>query len=55
MTNAKLQRIWAGLDDNERFGLSFGLFPARLIPEKLTAQESVELIGMSQAKTGVQC
>jgi len=54
MTNAKLQRIWDSLDENERFGLSFGLFPAKLIPEKLTAQESAELIGMSQAKTGVQ-
>lgn len=54
MGNEKLRRIWESLNDNERFGLSFGLFPARLQSENLTNAEAAELIGMSQAVTGVE-
>ena len=51
---ADLKTIYAGMDDNERFGLSFGLFPVRLEKEKLTNEEAAELIRMSQAKSGIQ-
>jgi len=54
MTDAKLQRIWESLNENERFGLSFGLFPARLMDENLTNHESAELIRISQNETGVE-
>lgn len=49
-----LKAIYAAMDDNERFGLSFGLFPARLMELNLTNHESAELIRMSQEKTGVR-
>ena len=42
------------LDDNEKFGLSFGLFPVRLMDLKLDNHESAKLIGISQGKTGVE-
>ena len=48
-----LKTIYAGMDDNERFGLSFGLFPARLEKENLSNAEAAELIRMSQSKSGV--
>ncbi|MBX8632578.1 MAG: hypothetical protein J9259_08725 [Thermoplasmata archaeon YP2-bin.285] len=46
--------IYAGLDDDERFGLSFGLFPARLGRENMNNAEAAELIRMSQKESGVQ-
>ena len=49
----KLKRIFESLDENEQFGLSFGLFPARLQKYSLDHEESAELIGMSQKKTGI--
>ena len=54
MTKAKLTKIWESLNENERYGLSFGLFPARIMSENLTNQESAELIQMSQTETGVE-
>jgi len=54
MDKTKLEKIWNNINENERFGLSFGLFPARIIDEKLTNEESAELIRMSKAQTGVQ-
>ena len=42
------------MNDNERFGLSFGLFPARLEQKNLTNAEAAELIGMSQKESGVR-
>ena len=50
---ADLKAIYAGMNDNERFGLSFGLFPVRLEKENLTNTEAAELIRMSQSKSGV--
>lgn len=54
MDKKKLDRLWNAMNENERFGLSFGLFPARLIKENLSSDESAELVRMSQAKTGVE-
>ncbi len=51
---ADLKAIYKDMDDNERFGLSFGLFPARLEKEKLTNEEAAELIGVSQKESGIQ-
>ena len=45
--------ICEGMNDDERFGLSFGPFPVRLMKLHLTNHESAELIRMSQSKTGV--
>ena len=50
----KLKRIFDSLDENEQFGLSFGLFPARLLKYSLDNEESAELIAMSQKKTGIE-
>ena len=41
--------------DNERFGLSFGLSPARLIDEKLSNKYSDELFKTSALETIVRC
>ncbi len=46
--------IYAGLDDDERFGLSFGLFPAWIEKEKLSNAEAAELIRMSQRESGIR-
>ena len=51
---AKLRRIFEGLDDNERFGLCFGLFPARLRKYGLDGEESAALIGMAQEEEGIE-
>ncbi len=51
---ADLKAVYAGKDDNERFGLGFGLFPARLMQENLSNAEAAELIRMSQKESGVQ-
>ncbi len=51
---ADLKAIYESMDDNERFGLSFGLFPARLEKEKLSNAEAAELIRMSQRESGIQ-
>ena len=50
----KIRKIFESLDENEQFGLSFGLFPIRLQKYDLDNEESAALIGMSQKKTGVE-
>jgi len=50
-----LRKIFDSLDDNEQFGLSFGLFPLRLEKYNFDKEETVSLIEMSQEKTGVEC
>ena len=54
MDKTKLDKIWKNFNENERFGLSFGLFPVRIMDEKLTNEESAELVKMSKAQTGIQ-
>jgi hypothetical protein len=54
LDRGKLEKIFESLDENEQFGLSFGLFPARLMKYELDNEESAALIGMSQRKTGVE-
>ncbi len=49
---ADLKAVYAGMDDNERFG--FGLSPARLMQEDLSNAEAAELIRMSQKESGVR-
>lgn len=50
----KLRKIFERLDENEQFGLSFGLFPFRLEKYGLDKEEAACLIGMSQEKTGIE-
>jgi hypothetical protein len=50
----KLKKIFESLDDNEQFGLSFGLFPARLMKYELDNEEAAGLIEISQKKTGIE-
>jgi len=50
----KMKKIFESLDENEQFGLSFGLFPFRLEKYGLDNEESAALIGMSQKKTGIE-
>ena len=50
----KIKKIFISLDENERFGLSFGLFPFRLEKYKLENMESAELIRLSQRETGIK-
>lgn len=48
-----LKAIYAAMGDNERFGLSFGLFPARMMEMNLSNEESAELIRISQSESKV--
>ena len=50
----KMKKIFESLDENEQFGLSFGLFPFRLEKYRLDNEESAELIRLSQKKTGIE-
>ena len=50
----KMKKIFTSLDENEKFGLSFGLFPFRLEKYKLDNMEAAELIRLSQRKTGIE-
>jgi len=50
----ELKKIFESLDENEQFGLSFGLFPLRLEKYKFDNEETVALIEMSQKKTGIE-
>jgi len=50
----KLKQIFGSLDDNEQFGLSFGLFPLRLLKYKLSKEEDAALIEIAQKKSGVE-
>lgn len=50
----KIKKIFISLDENEKFGLSFGLFPFRLEKYKLDNEESAALIRKSQRKTGIE-
>lgn len=52
-TKEELQAIFNNLDDNEQFGVSFGLFPIRLEVYKLDNHECASLVEISQKKTGV--
>ncbi len=54
MDTQKIERIWNQMTSNEQDIVSIGVFPARFMNEKLTNQESAELIRKSQAKTGVR-
>ncbi len=54
-SSKELKKIFESLDDNEQFGLSFGLFPFRLEKYALDKEEMVALIEMSQKKTGIEC
>jgi len=53
-TSGRMRKIFVSLDENEKFGLSFGLFPARLEKYKLDNEQSAALIKMSQEKTGIE-
>ena len=46
------QQIYDSLDDNAKFGLSFGLFPVKFTG--ISKDVSVELIRISQKETGVE-
>jgi len=49
-----LEELYDSLTDNERFGLSFGLFPSKLLKYNLSPDDSAELIKMSQRETGIR-
>ena len=49
-----LEELYNSLSDNEKFGLSFGLFPARLQSLNLSPEASAELIKMSQRENGIE-
>ena len=50
----KMKKIFESLDENEQFGLSFGVFPFWLEKYGLDNEESAELIRLSQKKTGIE-
>ena len=52
--SGRMRKIFVSLDENEKFGLSFGLFPARLEKYKLDNEQSAALIKISQEKTGIE-
>jgi hypothetical protein len=47
----KIKRVWEKMNENERFGLKFGLFPAWTLAENLTKEESVRLMKMYEEQT----
>lgn len=50
-SKAELKKIYNSLSPSEKFGLRFGLFPAR-IAENLTREDHVELMRMAEADKG---
>jgi len=48
----KIKRIWDRMNENERLGLKFGLFPAWTLAENLTKDESVKLMRLYEEQTG---
>jgi len=50
----RIMKIFECLDENEKFGFSFGLFPLRLQRYKLDNKESAALIKISQERTGIE-
>lgn len=54
---AKAQEIWAGMDDNQRHGVRFGLFPAEVMREA-EAQGykglSIELMDIAKNNGGMR-
>lgn len=52
-TQEEIQQIFDMLTEDEKNMISFGLFPVSIIPLKLDNHDCAELIGISQAKTGV--
>jgi len=49
-----LEELYNSLSQSEKFGLSFGLFPARLQSLNLSPEASAELIKMSQRENGIE-
>ena len=49
-----LKEIYKSLNDNEKFGISFGLFPVKLMDLKLDNMECAMLVEISQEETGVE-
>lgn len=45
--NEKIENMFNSLNDNEKHGLIFGLFPIRIMKYDLTNEESAELINMA--------
>jgi len=52
MASKKIEKIYESLNDSEKFGLCFGLFPHRL-QEKLDKDEVVELMDLAMEKQPV--
>ncbi|MEM2933237.1 MAG: hypothetical protein QW622_03480 [Candidatus Pacearchaeota archaeon] len=48
----KIKKIWQRMNENERFGLKFSLFPYWTMAENLTKEEAVKLMKMSEKETG---
>lgn len=44
LERSRLEKIYEGLNDSERFGVQFGMFPARLMSLELTKDDIVELM-----------
>ena len=51
MLEKRLREIWDKMNDSEKFGCQFGLFPSWLLEYKLTTDETVEL--MKESKPNV--
>jgi len=47
MASDKVQQVWDRMNESERYGASFGLFPA-WVGDELTDDEIVELMGMGE-------
>ena len=54
MEEEELIKIFNELNENEQFGLSFGLFPMKLFKLHLDNHETAELIKIAQEKSGVK-
>jgi hypothetical protein len=52
-SESALFEIFETLDENEKFGVSVGIFPIRLESYKLDNHECAKLITFAQSATGV--
>lgn len=50
----RVEVVWDKMNESERFGLSFGLFPSWILKYKLNKEEKLELMDRSQALTKIK-
>ena len=50
--NEKIKEIWEKMNDSEKYGCKFNLFPHWALGYNLTREENIELMKLSEGETG---